>query len=56
MIDSFLHELCHLNLEEFLRDFQFSGLFFAIFAAVALKLVLLIFSKKLQLQFTFWCD
>jgi hypothetical protein len=39
-----------------LRDFQFSGLFFAIFAAVALKRSLLLFCKELQFQFAFRCD
>jgi hypothetical protein len=44
------------ELRRILRDFQFSGLFFTIFAAVALKLGLLLCSKELQFQFAFWCD
>jgi hypothetical protein len=36
--------------------FQFSRLFFAIFAAIALKLNLLFCSKELQFQFVFRCD
>jgi hypothetical protein len=46
VIDSFLKELCTLNLRRILRIFHFSGLFFAIFAAVALKLALLLLSKE----------
>jgi hypothetical protein len=41
---------------ELLRIFQFSGLFFAIFAAVALKLGLLLFNGELQFQFAFRCE
>jgi hypothetical protein len=55
MIDLFLEELRPLNLEKF-KNFQFSGLFFAIFATIALKLGLLLCNKKLQFQFAFRHD
>jgi hypothetical protein len=56
VIGSFLQELCPLNLEEFLKIFSFPDFFFSIFAAIALKLGLLLCSKELQFQFAFQCD
>jgi hypothetical protein len=44
------------ELGRILRIFLFSGLFFAIFAAIALKLGLLLCSKEVQFQFAFQCD
>jgi hypothetical protein len=37
-------------------SFQFSGLCFAIFAAIGLKLGVLLCSQELLFQFTFRCD
>jgi hypothetical protein len=52
-----LQELMPPELRRILRIFQFSGLFvFAIIAAFALKLVLLLCRKELQFQFVFQYD
>jgi predicted Rdx family selenoprotein len=55
VIDSFLQELCPLNLKEF-ENFSVFRTFFAIFANIRLKLGLLFCSNELQFQFTFQCD
>jgi hypothetical protein len=55
VIDSFLQELCPWNLAKF-QIFQFFGLFFAIFAAIGLKLGVLLCSQELLFQFAFWID
>jgi hypothetical protein len=46
----------HWNLAEFQIFFQFSGHFFAIFAAKGLKVGLLLCNQELLFQFPFWCD
>jgi hypothetical protein len=45
VFDSFLQELCPLNLEEFQEFFSFPDFFFAISGDIALKLGLLLCSK-----------
>jgi hypothetical protein len=55
VIDFFPQKLRPLNLEQF-KNFAFSRLFIAIFAAVGLKLGLLFCGKKFQFQFVFQCD
>jgi hypothetical protein len=56
VIDSFLQELCPLNLEEFKNFSVFRTFFFAIFADVRLKLGLLFCNNELHFQFTFQFD
>jgi hypothetical protein len=55
VIDSFLQELRPWNLEEF-KKFSVFQTFCAIFAAIGLKLGLLLCIKVFQFQFAFWFD
>jgi hypothetical protein len=55
VLDSFEQELCSWNLEEF-KNFSVFQIFFAIFAAIAMKLGLLLCSKELQFQHIFQYD
>jgi hypothetical protein len=50
-----LQELRALDLKE-LKNFSVFLTFFYIFAAIGLKLGLLLCNKELQFQFVFWCD
>jgi hypothetical protein len=45
-----------LELSKISDFFQFSGLFFAIFAAIGMKLGVLLCSQEVLFKFAFWID